>query len=54
VGKESGKPNYPERWNGTLRARISLCVRKRLSFSRKPKHHHLLTKLFIVAYQKLP
>jgi IS1 family transposase len=28
VGKESGKTNHIERWNATLRARISRCVRK--------------------------
>ena len=52
VGKESGKTNHIERWNATLRARISRYVRKSLSFSGKLKYHHLVTKLFIVDYNQ--
>ncbi len=52
VGKESGETNHIERWNATLRARISRYVRKSLSFSRKLKYHHLVTKLFIVHYNQ--
>jgi IS1 family transposase len=52
VGKESGKTNHIERWNATLRARISRYVRKSLSFSRKLKYHHLVTKLFVVDYNQ--
>ena len=35
VGKESGQTNHVERYNGTLRQRISRRVRKALSFSKK-------------------
>jgi insertion element IS1 protein InsB len=35
VGKESGKTNYIERFNGTLRQRVSRLIRKTLSFSKK-------------------
>lgn len=52
VGKESGQTNHIERWNATLRARISRYVRKSLSFSRKLKYHHLVTKLFIIDYNQ--
>ncbi|WP_242471088.1 IS1 family transposase, partial [Thiocystis violacea] len=39
VGKESGKTNHIERYNGTLRQRISRLVRKALSFSKKLQNH---------------
>jgi insertion element IS1 protein InsB len=39
VGKESGKTNYIERFNGTLRQRVSRLVRKTLSFSKKLENH---------------
>jgi insertion element IS1 protein InsB len=35
VGKETGKTNYIERFNCTLRQRVSRLVRKTLSFSKK-------------------
>ena len=50
VGKETGQTAHMERWNGTLRNRISRFVRKSLSFSRKLKYHHLFTKTFIWFY----
>ena len=52
VGKESGKTNHIERYWATLRARLSRYVRKSLSFSRKLKYHHLVTKLFICSYNQ--
>jgi IS1 family transposase len=52
VGKESGETNHLERWNATLRARITRYVRKSLSFSRNLKYHHLVTKLFIINYNQ--
>lgn len=52
VAKKSGKTNHIERFWATLRARISRFVRKSLSFSRKLKYHHLMTKLFIVNYNQ--
>lgn len=39
VGKETGKTNYIERFNGTMRQRISRLVRKTLSFSKKLENH---------------
>ena len=39
VGKESGQTNHIERFNCTLRQRISRLVRKALSFSKKLANH---------------
>ena len=39
VGKESGKTNYIERFNCTMRQRISRLVRRTLSFSKKLENH---------------
>ncbi len=39
VGKESGKTCYIERFNLTLRQRVSRPVRKTLSFSKKTENH---------------
>jgi insertion element IS1 protein InsB len=39
VGKETGKTSHIERFNGTLRQRISRLVRKALSFSKKIENH---------------
>ena len=39
VGKDSGKTNYIERFNNTLRQRVSRIVRKTLSFSKKLENH---------------
>ena len=39
VGKESGKTNHVERFNNTMRQRISRLVRKTLSFSKKLENH---------------
>ena len=39
VGKETGKTNYIERFNCTLRQRVSRLVRKTLSFSKKLNNH---------------
>jgi insertion element IS1 protein InsB len=39
VGKESGKTNHIERFNCTMRQRISRLVRKTLSFSKKIVNH---------------
>ncbi|MCP4422125.1 MAG: IS1 family transposase, partial [Chloroflexi bacterium] len=49
-GKESGETAHVERWNNTLRQRISRYVRKTLSFSKTDKFHHLITKWFIYEY----
>ena len=39
VGKETGKTSYIERFNCTLRQRVSRLVRKALSFSKKTENH---------------
>jgi hypothetical protein len=39
VGKDSGKTNHIERFNNTMRQRISRLVRKTLSFSKKLENH---------------
>lgn len=39
VGKETGLTNHVERFNNTLRQRVSRLVRKTLSFSKKPENH---------------
>ena len=39
VGKDSGKTNHIERFNNTMRQRISRLVRKTLSFSKKIENH---------------
>jgi insertion element IS1 protein InsB len=39
VGKDSGKTNHVERFNNTLRQRVSRLVRKTLSFSKKLENH---------------
>ena len=39
VGKESGQTNHIERFNGTLRQRVSRLVRKSLAFSKKLTNH---------------
>jgi insertion element IS1 protein InsB len=39
VGKDSGQTNHQERFNGTLRQRVSRLVRKTLSFSKSLDNH---------------
>jgi len=39
VGKDTGQTNYIERFNNTMRQRISRLVRKTLSFSKKLSTH---------------
>ena len=39
VGKSSGKTNHIERFNCTLRQRVSRLVRSTLSFSKKLENH---------------
>lgn len=39
VGKETGKTSYIERFNCTMRQRVSRLVRKTLSFSKKTENH---------------
>lgn len=53
VGKDSGKVSYIERFNNTLRQRISRLVRKTLSFSKKIENHTGSIWLFIHHYNSL-
>jgi insertion element IS1 protein InsB len=39
VGKDTGFTSYIERFNNTMRQRISRLVRKTLSFSKKVENH---------------
>ncbi len=39
VAKDSGKTNHVERFNNTMRQRVSRLVRKTLSFSKKLENH---------------
>ena len=50
VGKESGQTNHIERFNCTLRQRVSRLVRKTLSFSKKLENHIGAIWLFIHHY----
>jgi IS1 family transposase len=50
VGKESGQTNHIERFNCTLRQRISRLVRKTLSFSKKLENHIGAIWIFIHHY----
>ena len=50
VGKETGKTSYIERFNCTLRQRVSRLVRKTLSFSKKVENHLGAIWLFIHHY----
>ena len=52
VGKETGLTNHVERWNNTLRQRLSRFVRKTLSFSKKNKFHKIVLKIFIWNYNQ--
>lgn len=50
VTKDSGKTNHIERFNCTLRQRVSRLVRKTLSFSKKLENHIGAIKYFICHY----
>ena len=50
VGKETGKTNYIERFNCTMRQRISRLVQKTLSFSKKIENHIGAIWLFVHHY----
>ena len=50
VGKETGKTSYIERFNNTLRQRISRLVRKTLSFSKSQENHEGAIWNFIKHY----
>ena len=48
--KQEGETCHIERWNCTLRQRMSRFVRKSLAFSKKVRYHHMAVKLFIWFY----
>lgn len=50
VGKESGQKAHVERWNNTLRQRLSRFVRKSLSFSKSDRMHEICLRLFLHRY----
>jgi insertion element IS1 protein InsB len=50
VGKDTGQTNYIERFNNTMRQRISRLVRKTLSFSKKLSNHMGAIWYFIHSY----
>jgi insertion element IS1 protein InsB len=52
VGKDTGKTNHIERFNNTLRQRISRLVRQTLSFSKKIQNHLGSLLLFINHYNR--
>ena len=52
VGKDSGLTAHIERFNGTLRQRVSRLVRKALSFSKSLANHLGAVKYFICHYNK--
>ena len=52
VGKESGHTYKIERFNGTLRQRVSRLVRKTLSFSKKIENHVGAIWYFIHHYNR--
>jgi len=53
VGKDSGLTSYLERFNNTLRQRVSRLVRKTLSFSKKLENHVGAIWNFIHDYNRL-
>jgi insertion element IS1 protein InsB len=50
ISKLARKTNYLERFNNTLRQRMSRLARDALSFSKKLAHHIGAIKLFICHY----
>ena len=54
VGKETGQTNHIERFNCTLRQRVSRLVRKTLSFSKKLSNHIGAIWYFVHGYNASP
>jgi insertion element IS1 protein InsB len=48
--KDEGETCHVERWNCTLRQRMSRFVRRSLAFSKKERYHHMAVKLFVWFY----
>ncbi|MEL6604601.1 MAG: IS1 family transposase [Cyanobacteria bacterium J06614_10] len=53
VGKDSGLTSYVERFNNTMRQRVSRLVRKTLSFSKIQRNHIGAIWNFIHEYNRL-
>jgi IS1 family transposase len=52
VPKDRGELAHVEQFFGTVRQRLARYVRKTLSFLKSDRVHHLVTKLFIEAYNR--
>ena len=52
VDKSSGETNHIERFNLTVRQRLARYVRKTLSFSKSDYWHEVVTKLFLIEYNR--
>lgn len=52
VDKKFGETAHIERFNNTIRQRLAIYVRKALSFSKSQDYHYIVTKQFIVNYNK--
>ena len=50
AGKERAETAHVERWNNTLRQRLSRFVRKSLSFSKSDRMHEICLRLFLHRY----
>ena len=50
VSKQSGLTNHIERFNNTIRQRLSRFVRKTLSFSKSEQMHLICLELFLHSY----
>ncbi|MEM6431590.1 MAG: IS1 family transposase [Deinococcota bacterium] len=52
VPKQVGETCHMERFNNTLRQRLARYVRRTLSFSKSDYMHHVVTKCFIITYNR--
>lgn len=52
VDKKTGETAHIERFNNTIRQRLARYVRKTLSFSKSQDLHYMVTKQFIVNYNR--
>ena len=52
VDKKTGETAHIERFNNTIRQRLARYVRKTLSFSKSQDLHNMVTKQFIINYNR--
>ncbi len=52
VGKETGQTAHQVRWYNALRSRVRRFARKTLAFSKTDKNHELMTRCFILEYNR--